>query len=209
MRLHTAETIGGIRSRTVRVASMMRATFATLGISGSFCSIFTRPDRFRKKHCDHEEPKRFEQNGAGDAGYGSIRGPYSSSSQPGAPERRVDDATLLRQEHDVAHDFPESDWRVLRELRPRVLQRLCERALGEIKDASTAPDENFHERFLAVYKLVHERNEDIARAFDDPRRSRAFLQLAAMKSLGLIAPEELKRFSAGVRETLNFLMRDD
>jgi hypothetical protein len=115
----------------------------------------------------------------------------------------------LRQDHEVARDFPESDWRVLRELRSRALQRLCERALGEIRDASLAADKTAHERFLAVYKLVRERNEDVARGFDDPRRSRAFFQLAVMKSLGLIEEEELKRFSAGVLETLSVLLRDD
>jgi hypothetical protein len=89
------------------------------------------------------------------------------------------------------------------------LERFCERALGEVREASVTPDKNFHERFLAVYKLVRERNEDIARGFDDPRRSRAFSQLAVMQSLGLVEPEELNHFSAGVLETLSVLLRDD
>ena len=121
----------------------------------------------------------------------------------------MDDTTVLGQDQGVAQDFPEADWRVLREIRPRALERLCERALGEIKEASAAADKNFHERFLAVYKLVHERNEDIARGFDDPRRSRAFSQLALMTSLGLIEPEEMNRFSAGVLQTLRLLLSDD
>ena len=102
----------------------------------------------------------------------------------------------------MPRNFPESDWRVLRELRPRALQRLCERALNEIRDATTAADRDSHQRFLAVYHLVHERNEDIARAFDAPRRSQAFSQLASMKSLGLLESEELARFSP---ETLGVL----
>ena len=99
----------------------------------------------------------------------------------------------MRQDPRAAHDFPESDWRILRELRQRALQRLCERALGEIRDASVASGKTSHEWFLDVYKLVHERNDDIGRGFDDPRRSRAFFQLAVMKSLGLVEPEELSQ----------------
>ena len=102
----------------------------------------------------------------------------------------------------TSRNFPESDWRILRELRPRALERLCERVLSEISDVSSESGKSFHERYLAIYKLVERRNEDIARAFDDPRRSRAFFQLAAMKSFGLLRPAELKRFTADTLEIL-------
>jgi uncharacterized DUF497 family protein len=83
----------------------------------------------------------------------------------------------------MSRDIAESDWRVLRELRPLALERLCERALDEIRTVSAEVGKTFHERFRAVYGLVERRNDDIARAFDAPRRSQAFFQLALMKSL--------------------------
>jgi hypothetical protein len=96
----------------------------------------------------------------------------------------------------MSGDFPESDWRLLRELRSIALERLCARVLNEIGDISAQPDKSFHQRYLAIYAIVDRRNGDIARAFDSPRRSQAFFQLAAMKTLGLVEPEELRRFTA-------------
>ena len=102
----------------------------------------------------------------------------------------------------MSRSFPESDWRIFRELRPRALERLCELVLNEISTVSGEPSKTFHERYLAIYELVARRNEDVARTFDNPRRSQEFFQLAAMKSFGLLKPEELSRFS---RDTLEII----
>ena len=62
-----------------------------------------------------------------------------------------------------------------------------------------------HERYLAVYSLLQDRNEELARAFDDSRRSRMMQQLVVMHSLHVLKPDELARFTPQTRATVEGL----
>jgi hypothetical protein len=57
-----------------------------------------------------------------------------------------------------------------------------------------------------VYRLIHKRDGEIARCFNDQRRSMALEQLTGMRSLGLITDDEMERFSPEVREIVSFLL---
>jgi hypothetical protein len=59
-----------------------------------------------------------------------------------------------------------------------------------------------HERFLELYKLLQDRNYDVARAFDDMRRSRAKDRLLAMRSLGIVTDENMAAFSDETRDSV-------
>lgn len=104
-------------------------------------------------------------------------------------------------------EVPERDWRVFREVRERALERLCERALRDaeavIQDSSRTPQERFRELFARVV----ERNDLVARGFDDPKRSAMFPQLAFIQGLGLLESEEAARFSEGTQERLRTLAK--
>jgi len=100
----------------------------------------------------------------------------------------------------------ESEWRTLRELLKVSLERFCERILKEIQEISEQSDKTFHERYLAVYRLIRERDEEVAGAFNDPRRSNALHKLIALWSLKLISTEELGRFEPGTQETVKSLV---
>jgi hypothetical protein len=102
--------------------------------------------------------------------------------------------------------IPEPDWKTLRALQPMLLDRLCAQILDECRavmdDAGLTP----HQRYVETFKLVRRRDEDIAVAFDDMRRSMAILRLTAIRRLGLLTDEEFHRFSLGTRETVDFLL---
>ena len=95
----------------------------------------------------------------------------------------------------MSTDLPESDWKTFRKLREVALERFCERILAEVCGVAADVKRTSHPRYLAVYELIQERNDQIARAFDSPRRSVAVTQLAAMISLDLITEEELLSFT--------------
>jgi DNA-binding transcriptional ArsR family regulator len=99
----------------------------------------------------------------------------------------------------------EWEWRKLRELKDAALERFCGSALAEIGKMLSAPGGSNHERFLSLYRLIHEQNDQIADAFDDLRRSTAERQLAAMRRLGLVTDQELAAFSDKTRSTIEFL----
>jgi hypothetical protein len=108
----------------------------------------------------------------------------------------------------LPHNVPESDWKAFRELREVALQRFCEHVLEELlavtRDRSRSP----HERYLAVFRLIQERDEQLADAFNHPARSRMILQLATIRALGVLSPSELERFTQETRSILESLAMD-
>ena len=102
----------------------------------------------------------------------------------------------------MARSFPESDWKLFRELRQTALERFCQRVLEDVNRLHQEDSRTYHERYLDLYRLLQSRDEDRGRAFNDPRRSTMFLQFAAIVGLGLVEPDELARFTPTIREAL-------
>jgi hypothetical protein len=102
----------------------------------------------------------------------------------------------------MSRDFPQPEWKILRELKPILLDRLCRRILDELIRLATADEGSDHKRYLEVYKHLRDRDKGIALAFDDMSRSTAIIRLAAIQSLGLLTPEELTRFSPETQQML-------
>src|SRR4051812_25780951 len=100
------------------------------------------------------------------------------------------------------HDIRESDWKILRDIKPLALDRLCQQILDEITAVARDPDQGSHAKYGKIYGLIHDRDEDIADAFNDLSRSKALFKLAIMNRLGLIKIDELAQFSQETREFL-------
>ena len=108
----------------------------------------------------------------------------------------------------MLHSVPESDWKVFRELREVALQRFCNRILEELLSVIRDDSGNAHERYLAVFRRIQERDEQLARAFNDPRRSRMLIQLAAIQALGLLSAGDLGRFTHETRGAIESLAKE-
>lgn len=91
----------------------------------------------------------------------------------------------------------ERDWKHLRRLQPIALDRFCTRVLGECQRVLTRHDATAHERYLELFRLLGTRDDELSRAFDDMRRSRAMDRLIAMKRLALLTDQEMERHSNG------------
>ena len=102
----------------------------------------------------------------------------------------------------MSRTIPERDWKVFRELRQVALERLCDKILTEAKAEIERPGKSSHEKYLTLYKLIEDRDDDIARGFNDFRRSTALMQIGIIHSMGLFTGEELRRFSS---ETLQII----
>ncbi len=105
----------------------------------------------------------------------------------------------------MSTDLPESDWKAFRKLREVALERFCEQTLGEVGRITVDSKRTSHARYLAAYELIQERDDQIARAFNNPRRSAAVLQLATMMSLDLITHEELQSFTPRTQSVVEAL----
>jgi len=105
----------------------------------------------------------------------------------------------------MVRSLAERDWKELRALHPIALDRFCKRVLAEIVGAASDTSRGNHERYLAICKLIEDRDRQVQHAFDDMRRSTAVMQLGHICVLGLVTEDEFARFSddmRGVVETL-------
>lgn len=94
----------------------------------------------------------------------------------------------------------ERDWKIYRELHQTALERFCDQVLTEVSRVTSEPGKTSHERYLALYKLVEKRDEELARLFDDMRRSTALQCLVCIQGRDLLTEEEMSRFSPETRD---------
>jgi hypothetical protein len=98
--------------------------------------------------------------------------------------------------------IPEPDWKTFKEVKATALDRFCRRVLDECRAVCDDDSASASERYRKLYDLIHERDEEMADAFDDIRRSTAIMRLMTMRKHNLVTPEELARFSNDTRRLL-------
>ena len=102
-------------------------------------------------------------------------------------------------------NFPESDWKLLRSLHRAALERFCARVLDECAVVMRDDNLSAHDRYLRLVRLVRERDDAIAAAFDDLRRSTAIRRLAGIINLEVVSRVELGQFTVATRESATAL----
>ena len=103
-------------------------------------------------------------------------------------------------------DINEADWKVLRRIHSLALERFCERVLGEVERIVRNAALSHLERYLEIFKLMQRRDQDMARIFDNPRRSQALTMLAQMRSEGVLTEEEFSSLSQQTRSAVEMLL---
>jgi hypothetical protein len=96
--------------------------------------------------------------------------------------------------------FSERDWTHLRRVHAVALERFCARVLDEAATIVHDGGGSAHQRYLQLFRLVHERNAAMATAFDDLRRSTGLRRLSAMVGLDVLTEEDLAGFQPAVRD---------
>jgi hypothetical protein len=102
-------------------------------------------------------------------------------------------------------EIKEADWKILRQLHPIVLDRFCQAVLADSLRLHHAPNQTAHERYLALHRHFRERDQELARLFDDMRRSTAILMITALRNSGWMTEEEFARFSEEARQMVDLL----
>ncbi|HVG44749.1 MAG TPA: hypothetical protein VM890_08460 [Longimicrobium sp.] len=94
-------------------------------------------------------------------------------------------------------------------MRQAALDRYCARVLDECAAVIQDTSKTHHERYLRLFRTLDKRDDDLASAFNDFRRSTAIIQLAQIHRLGVVTDEELRRFSKETRELVTALVTGD
>lgn len=90
----------------------------------------------------------------------------------------------------------ESDWKKFKKIKALALDRFCARAMADFQAAIQKDEMSNHERYLSLYTLVQDADERLSMLFDGHSRSKAQLQLAFIRSEGLVEDCELEGMSA-------------
>ncbi|OOG27203.1 hypothetical protein B1C78_04280 [Thioalkalivibrio denitrificans] len=94
----------------------------------------------------------------------------------------------------------ESDWKVFKRIRALALERFSQRILDECREICMKQTSSAHERYLELFRLIHERDKLIAAAFDRFSRSSAYMSLRLIRSMNLLTDAEVAELSAEAQE---------
>jgi len=98
------------------------------------------------------------------------------------------------------NEISEADWKVLREIGPLALDRLCARILVDVGATCDADSVPAHERFLRIFSQVDGGNAEVAFMFNGLRRSNAIERIGYMRAYNLVSDREFSRFSQSTQK---------
>jgi len=112
------------------------------------------------------------------------------------------------QEEHMAAEIPEADWKVLTRLKPLALERLCRRILREAGNIIAHAEEGeYHRTYLKLYEHIQKKDKDLARCFNDWRRSQAIWLLVEWRRQHLISDEEYAAFTPETRNNVEAILK--
>jgi hypothetical protein len=94
----------------------------------------------------------------------------------------------------------ESDWKKFKIIKEKALEKFCRIALDEFREAMDDESNHIHNRYLLNYKLVQNRDKQMSLLFEGHSRSKAWLQLIAIRGEGLADEELVAELSDEFRE---------
>jgi hypothetical protein len=106
----------------------------------------------------------------------------------------------------MTRQFPESDWKIFRRLHQVALERFCRLVIEDVNQTTANCEDNYHERYLEVFRLIKDRDKKMARSFDDMKRSNAFFLLANIMGNQLLTDEEFREFSEETQGAIELIL---
>jgi hypothetical protein len=102
-------------------------------------------------------------------------------------------------------EIKESDWKVFRRLHGIALERFCQRVIEEVQSVTSSCNDSYHDCYFELFAMIRSRDKQMAEAFNDPRRSTAFILLANIKEQDLLTEEELMQLSPEARAAIEVI----
>ena len=89
----------------------------------------------------------------------------------------------------------ESDWKVFNEIKEKAIERFCQQCFDEFEEIINDKNERILNNFMLLTKLVQNRDKQLTLFFEPHSRSKAKIQLIAIRSEGLVDESLLKKLS--------------
>ena len=100
-------------------------------------------------------------------------------------------------------NMKESDWKIFKKIKADALEKFCQNAIDEFKSSLSDSTKINYEKYLHHYKLVNNTDKKIALLFDGHSRSKAPMQLMAIRREGLVDIEIVQKLSEEFQELTN------
>ena len=97
----------------------------------------------------------------------------------------------------------EADWKHFKQVKADALDKCCQQVLDDVRKGIDDPELSNHAKYLYLYKLMENSDKRIVNIFDYNARSKAMLQLALMKSDGLLEAKQISGFSDELQSFIN------
>ena len=97
----------------------------------------------------------------------------------------------------------EADWKHFKQVKADALDKCCQQVLDDVRKGIDDPELSNHAKYLYLYKLMENCDKRIVNIFDYNARSKAMLQLALMKSDGLLEAKQISGFSDELQSFIN------
>ncbi|HBF71235.1 MAG: hypothetical protein CL595_07985 [Alteromonas sp.] len=89
----------------------------------------------------------------------------------------------------------EADWKHFKRVKADALDKCCQQVFDDVRKGIDNPELSAHAKYLYLYKLMENSDKRIANIFNYNAKSKAMLQLALMKSDGLLEAKQTNGFS--------------
>ncbi len=99
-------------------------------------------------------------------------------------------------------ELAEVDWKYMRNLKPTLLNALCQRINAESLRLLTHGAGTPHERYQELYDHIQQSDGIIADCFDDWRRSTLFIKIGFLLQNDLLPDEDLLALTAETQEII-------
>jgi len=104
----------------------------------------------------------------------------------------------------VLTSLPKS-WKYMQALKSSLLERQCERFNQQTAAILEDSRRSAYERYLEIFKKTQKDDKNVAKAFDDWRRSTIFLRIIEIYRQGLFTDAELQGFTQQTQGQIDFL----
>ena len=82
-------------------------------------------------------------------------------------------------------DITETDWKIFKSIREKAIETYCQRCLAEYQEIIDS-DESAHNRYHLMYRSVENLDKQMEQIFQNLSRSKAILELTAIRGEELV-----------------------
>jgi len=100
----------------------------------------------------------------------------------------------------------ESDWKYLRKIKDNILNRHCDAILEVLDLINQNRQGEEYKAYFQIYRLIVEKDKEIAITYDDLKRSNAIEKICHMRRNLAMTDEEFSQLSGETQDIVNSIL---